>query len=300
MTEKQNDTEQINNTSPRRWKDSVSEGKFCAKRNKKERKLRKKRKRLKKIKSLLRFVLFVLLLFAGYQIVMLKGWYLKPTAFSAPDTETVKIINNNIVPSKIVYDNLKDLKTGDVPIFLMRVQPIKKRLFKIPVFKNIFVRRYGFPARIFVMVEERIPAAVLKTDLKSKPVAFVTSDGILVTNRNYMNNAETPSSIKIWIKSPKIDGDWTVKRVEYIEKIVKSVEAYSGEKVEYIDMRNPNDVYVKIETTNVRLGLLDSTVFDRIKRIYTILPQISDVDGNIKYIDLSWDKVNYLKLQKSE
>ena len=62
-------------------------------------------------------------------------------------------------------------------------------------------------------------------------------------------------------------------------------------------MNDPNDAYVKIETTNIRLGVLDSTVFERIKRIYTILPQIDGVEGTIKYIDLSWDKVNYLKMQ---
>ena len=54
----------------------------------------------------------------------------------------------------------------------------------------------------------------------------------------------------------------------------------------------------KSRKTSIRLGALDSTVFERIKRIYTILPQIKDMDSRIKYIDLSWDKVNYLKLKK--
>ena len=91
-----------------------------------------------------------------------------------------------------------------------------------------------------------------------------------------------------------------LKKYQEIEKIVQSVETYSNEKVEYIDMRKPNDVYVKIQTTSIRLGILDNTVFERIKRIYTILPQISEVNNKIKYIDLSWDRVNYLKLQKSK
>lgn len=63
-------------------------------------------------------------------------------------------------------------------------------------------------------------------------------------------------------------------------------------------MRKPNDVFVKIQTTSIRLGTLDSTVYERIKRIYTILPQITNVDSQIQYIDLSWDKVNYLKMKK--
>ena len=88
------------------------------------------------------------------------------------------------------------------------------------------------------------------------------------------------------------------KKIQEIERVVKAVETYSNEKVEYIDIRKSNDVFVKIHTINIRLGVLDSTVYERIKRIYTILPQISNVDSRIKYIDLSWDKVNYLKLQK--
>ena len=52
-------------------------------------------------------------------------------------------------------------------------------------------------------------------------------------------------------------------------------------------MRQPNDIYVRIQSTNIRLGVLDSTVFERIKRLYTILPQINELDSHIKYIDLT-------------
>jgi hypothetical protein len=43
--------------------------------------------------------------------------------------------------------------------------------------------------------------------------------------------------------------------------------------------------------------VLDSLVFERIKRIHTILPKLNSVDEKIKFVDLSWDNVNYLKLQ---
>ena len=182
----------------------------------------------------------------------------------------------------------------------MKVEPVKKEIFKIPVIRNMYVRRYGFPARIQIIVRERTPIAVIKTDLKAKPVAFFTSDGILITNKHYMNLAESEPVLKILTTYANLNKDISVEKIRYIEKIVKAVETYSNEKVEYIDMRNKNDVYVKIQTTSIRLGTLDSSVFERIKRIYTILPQISDVDGQIRYIDLSWDNVNYLKLKKSK
>ena len=80
-------------------------------------------------------------------------------------------------------------------------------------------------------------------------------------------------------------------------KIAKYVSVYSKEPVEYIDMRNPYDVYVKIKTVNIRLGKLDAGVYERIKRIPSILPQVKLVDAKVKYLDLSWEKVNYLKLE---
>ena len=108
------------------------------------------------------------------------------------------------------------------------------------------------------------------------------------------------SVLKILTTQQGLKKELSVQKIKEIEKIVKAVENYSNENVEYIDIRKPNDVFVKIKTTSIRLGTLDSTVFERIKRIYTILPQITEVNSKIKYIDLSWDKVNYLKLQKSK
>ncbi len=288
----------LTNEYPLNSQDAQNLAKHSVKVKQKERNIRKQRKKLNRWKTFLRIVVFGVLLFFIYQFIKLPGWYLKQDAFSKPDGITVEVVNNKIVPTSIVYKSLKDIKIRKIPIFMMSVKPIKKELFKIPVFKYIYVRRYGFPARIQIIVRERIPSAVIKTNLKDKPVAFATTDGILITNRNYMSLAEIPSALKILVKNPDFKRDWTIKRIEQIEKIVKDVEMYSSEKVKYIDMRNPNDVYVRIETTSVRLGVLDNTVTERIKRIYTILPQINDIDEQVKYIDLSWDKVNYIKLEQ--
>lgn len=278
------------------------EGQKSVKRKQKERKIRKQRKKLKMVKGILRFLVFALLVLCMYEIVMLPQWYLKKDAFSKPDKRLVTLVNNRLIPSSVLYDSIKKIKIKKVPIFLMSVRPIKREIYKIPVVKNVFVRRYGFPARVQIIVRERVPVTVIKSDIKQKPIAFVTTDGVMVVNPKYMEHAQSADTLVILAKNPNLEKDWNVKRAQYIEKIAKSVETYSQEKVEYVDMNDPNDVYVKIESTKIRLGVLDSTVFERIKRIYTILPQIDGVDGTIKYIDLSWDKVNYLKMQdkKSE
>lgn len=265
-----------------------------------ERKIRKKRKKLNRIKTFLRFIVLIILVLLSYQFIKLPQWYLPQDAFVKNDSRIVEIINNHIVPTPVIHQKLKGLYVPKLPIFLMKIKPIKQELFKLPIIKNIYIRRYGFPARIQIIIRERTPIAVIKTDLKAKPAAVFTSDGILIPNSKNMNLTDTKSLLKILTNNPQTGKNWTVKKVRYVERVVKAVETYSGEKVEYIDMRNPNDVYVKIHTTSIRLGALDSSVFERIKRIYTILPQIQEVDSQVKYIDLSWDKVNYLKLKKSK
>lgn len=279
--------------------DEFSLVKHSVKHKRIERKIRKKRKHVNRLKGFLRFVVLVLLIFLTYEFVKLPGWYLPSDVFKTPGAR-VEVVNNKIIPTYVINNSLKDIKVEKRPIFLFEVSPLKQELFKIPVIKKVYVRRYGFPARIQIIVREREPIALVKTELNAKPAAFFTSDGILIHNKNYMNLSDYSSVLKILTSKSSLDKDMGVSKIRYIEKIVKDVETYSDEKVEYIDMRNPNDVYVKIKTTSIRLGTLDSTVFERIKRIYTILPQITEVDSQIKYIDLSWDKVNYLKLKKSK
>lgn len=280
--------------------DEFAQPRHSVKRKQIERKIRKKRKRINRLKAFTRFLLFLLIIFLGYEFVMLPQWYLPKDAFTRRDGKVIQVVNNRIVSTPIIYESLKNLYVPKYPIFMMKVYPIKHELYKIPVIKNVYVRRYGFPARIQIIVRERIPMVVIKNQLNTKPIAFYTTDDILVTNKKYMDNAENNSTLKILTNQRIIGKDWDKAKIHKIENIAKSVELYSGENVQYIDMRNSNDVYVKIETVNIRLGTLDSTVFDRIKRIYTILPQIENVDSRIKYIDLSWDKVNYLKLNNEK
>lgn len=274
--------------------------KHYAKHQKTKRKIRKKRKKVSRLRTFAGFVVFVLLIFLAYRFVMLPQWYLPQDTFKKCDTQRIEIINNKLISTPIIIGSLKNVPIPKLPIFLMDVENIKKELYKNPVIKNVYVRRYAFPARIQIIIRERVPIVVMKSNLKSRPFAFFTSDGILVTNRLYMPFAENDSTLRIIMHYQKLGADWNSAKIEYLRKIVKAVEFYSNEKVLYIDMQNPNDVYIKIESTNIRLGALDSTVFERIKRIYTILPQIEDMNNRIKYIDLSWDKVNYLKLKQSK
>ena len=91
--------------------------------------------------------------------------------------------------------------------------------------------------------------------------------------------------------------NWDVKKVTTLKKVANLVETETGEKVEYIDCRNPKDVYIKIPSANIRLGSLNSGVFDKIQRLPSLLPQLSMLNKKVKYIDLRWE-TSYIKLDE--
>ncbi len=190
----------IENHSEHIVQDIQTIAKHSVKRKQKERQLRKQRKKLKKLRAYAKFVIFALLILGMYEFVKLPQWYLSSDAFSKPDTEAVKILNNEILTQNIIYDSLKNVSVPNVPIFLMSVNSIKHELFKIPVVKKVYVRRYGFPARIQIIIRERTPIAVVKSSLNSLPMAFATADGAFVTNNKYMSLVEIKPVLKIIIK----------------------------------------------------------------------------------------------------
>ena len=53
----------------------------------------------------------------------------------------------------------------------------------------------------------------------------------------------------------------------------------------------------ELPEVNIRLGEVDETIFNGIKRLPSILPQIVNLDKKIKYLDLRWDNANYIKLE---
>lgn len=290
----------FNSININKQEDEFKSVKHSVRHKQKERIVRKKRKKVNRLKSFLRLGLFILVSLVIYKFFLLSGWYLPVDTFKQPNSARIQILNNDIIPDYVLRQSLKDLKIIRLPIFLTGVKNIKKEIFKNPVIKKVYVRRYGFPARLQIIVRERVPIAIIKKTLNEQPVAFFTSDGILVLNKKYMNLKKYSDTLQILTLSQGIEKEITAKKIKEIENIVNLVETYSEEQVEYVDIRNPNDVFVKIQTTNIRLGTLDNTVEERIKRINTILPQINEVDGQVKYIDLSWDKVNYLKLKTKE
>ena len=243
------------------------------------------------------FVVNIVLIAGLVYLADMPQWYLKKDTFLKTDSNTVEILNNQIVSTSKILTALKTVEVPDVPIYMAKTDNLKEKLLEFTPIEEVYIRRYAFPARLQIIVREREPFITISPDAKVKPVAFFTKDGKLI-GREYLPLKSDYKTLLVLSYGNKGDDytKWDLKKLQRLEKIAKDVSVYSRQPVEYMDLRNPDDVYVKIKSVNIRLGRLDENVYERIKRIPSILPQVQLVDSKIKYLDLSWEKVNYLKL----
>ena len=264
-----------------------------------ERQIRKGRMWQERIRGIFRFFVSIGIICLLIFLVDLPQWYLDKSSFKVYNPDNVGIVGNKIVPSAKIFKVLHDIDVPNVPMFLFRTGEIQNRILKLGPVDEVYIRRYAFPARLDIIVREKIPSVVIAPDEKVQPVAFFTKDGTLV-GREYLPLPQEYKTIKVLSYGNKGDDyhKWNKDKIQKIEKIVRYIETYSKEPVLYLDFRNPNDIYAEIKTVKIRLGKLDETVFERIERIPSILPQVKLMDTKIKYLDLSWEKVNYIKLDE--
>ena len=265
--------------------------------NKMERQVRQSQMWLARFRVLLRLIIILLLVFVGYKLVKLPQWYLDKNIFNSPNNPSLEIMNNKIVPSYKILSALRKTNIPHVPIYKFETDEIKSNIMNLDPIDNVYVRRFWFPARLQIIVEEKIPVLTISPAENVPPIAFFAKGGTLI-GREYMPLNRSFHTVLVLSYGTKGDDyrNWDNEKIKFIDNIAKAVKISSGEDVQYVDFRNPKDVYVKIKTANIRLGELDDAVFERIKRIPSILPQVKMLDKPIKYIDLRWKNTNYIKL----
>ena len=263
-----------------------------------ERKVRKSQKQLKRLRFLYKLVLILGIILTALVILKLPQWKLSPRAFDSLHNPALEIKNNQIVPSQKILSALRRNQVPKNPIFLVKTDNLKKSIMQLEPVQNVYIRRLWFPARLQIFIVERTPVMTIAPNIDVPPIAFFSADGKLI-GREYMPLAENYEIFTVITYGSGDDyRNWDVNKVSNFRKIAALVEAESGEKIEYIDYRNPKDVYVKIPTVNIRLGGLNQTTFDKIRRLPSLLPQVKMINKKVKYIDLRWDNSNYIKLDE--
>ncbi len=291
----------LNNNNENLERDEIASQRYFqtrVSRKQQERFVRKTNMWLRRLRALIRFIFILLLIFLCYKIIRMKQWYMSPKAFDNLNSPYIEFLNNRIVPDNYILSALRQSKVPTVPIYMYDTRELKENILKLDPVDNVFIRRFWFPARLQIIVQESAPIITICPDENSPAVAFFTKSGKHI-GRDYLPLNDSYQTIKVLTYGNRGDDyrNLDKSRIESIEKIGKLVKSVSKEPLEYIDLRIPNDIYIQLKGIKIRLGKLDDTVNERIKRIPSIMPQIKTLDKKTKYVDLRWKDTNYIKLE---
>lgn len=267
------------------------------KQKKLERQVRKSRRRLNRLRALWKFFILITLMILCYMLVKLPQWRLHTNAFDDLNNPALQIVNNKIVPSQKILSALRRNQVSTKPIFLVKTDNLKESIKQLEPVQDVYIRRFWFPARLKIIIIERTPIITISPDIEVPPIAFFSADGKLI-GRDYMPLSPEFKTVRIITYGVGDDyRNWDKAKVNNFKKLATMVENASGEQVEYIDYRDPKDVFVKIPTVNIRLGSFNAGVYDKIQRLRTLVPQVKMLNKKIKYLDLRWDS-NFIKLDE--
>lgn len=262
-----------------------------------QRQIRRSQRRLNQLRSLWKLFIIIFLIVLGVGILKMPQWRLHKNAFDNLNSPALEIVNNRIVPDQKILSALRRNQVDTRPIFLVETENLKKSIMQLEPVRDVYIRRFWFPARLLIIIIERIPAITISPDTDVPPIAFFSSDGKLI-GREYMPLSPDFKTVKVITYGSGDDyRNWDKTKVNNFKRLAATIELDSGETVEYIDYRNPKDVYVKIPTVNIRLGSFNAETFDKIHRIPSLLPQVKMLNKKVKYLDLRWDSI-YIKLDE--
>ena len=262
-----------------------------------QRQVRKSQRRLNQLRALWKLFITIGLIGVGIFILKMPQWRLHSNAFDSLNSPALEIVNNRIVPSQKILSALRRNQVPLKPIFMVKTDNLKKSIMQLEPIQDVYIRRFWFPARMQIIIIERTPVITIAPDEKVAPIAFFSSDGKLI-GHDYMPLSNEFKTVRVLTFGRGDDyRNWDKTKINNFKKLAMTVEMASGETVEYIDYRNPQDVYVKIPTVNIRLGSFNAGTYDKIHRLPSLLPQVKMLNKKVKYVDLRWDS-NYIKLDE--
>ncbi len=267
-----------------------------------ERANRRKKMLFRQIYRLLRLFVIVCLCYFLYRALFMHQWYLRSDVFNKVENNGQLTIEGNIItPDYKVLAALRRVDLPHKPIYLISTTEMEENLSELPPVKKAYIRRFWFPARLLIRLEELTPVLSISPKEDVSPIAFFTECGKLI-GRDYLPLDKSYETFLVL--SYGVRGDdyhkWNAEKVNSILRLANEIELLSKEKIKYIDLRNPKDVYIQLETAKVRIGEVDDSVYLRIQDIGSILPKIKTLKNKkIKYVDLRW-KTNYLKIDNGK
>ena len=186
---------------------------------KKQRELRRRKIMLRRLRVFIRFLLIILLIYFGYRLYNCHMWFLNKEIFNTVENSALKITGNNITPSYKILNELRRVDVQGIPIFLLRTKELEQNVETLVPIKKVYIRRYWWPARLVIMVDERRPILTIAPSEDVQPIAFFAQGGVLI-GRDYL--PLNPSTKTYLILTYGTRGDdyrnWDEEKVSKIEK----------------------------------------------------------------------------------
>ena len=262
------------------------------------RQIKANRARLNRIRILISLIMIIMMCYCSKKILNLPQWYINMDKLSHADSSVLSIQGNNITPDYKIVNIIRQTQIPNVQIFRLDTRELEENILQLQTIKKVFIRRYWFPARLNVAVDERVPAFLLAPNLDSEPNSALTSDGVLIDHDYFpFKNPVKAKKLLTYGVRNGIDEVWDKKKVDELIKLTKAIEMYSNQEVQYVDIRDKSDVYIMLKDYLIRFGEINDTAQSRAKWIASILPQAEKYGKKTKYIDLRWEDSRYIRLE---
>jgi len=247
-----------------------------------------------------RLASYVFIIWVIFQISTLPFWYLNENIFASYPNKQLEFEGNNIISTKQIMKKLQEISLPDKPLYLIDTTSIEKKLEEMPPVKKVFIRRYWLPARLKIVIDERTPVLSIAPNHKVEPIAALTLDfyKVQILEKQYLPLPEGLKTYKIITYDDY--SAWKPSLTSYLHNLAQYLENAAGDKLIYLDIRNPDDVYAQMKNVRLRIGgIKGREIFDRIQKVNSVIPEAMKIKNNINYIDLRWNNAS-IKLQKSE
>ena len=264
---------------------------------KKRRKLHKFKIFLSQIRIFLRLVSIVFLALAFVFLVKNHGWYLPKDIFNTYPNQHLQFEGNSLISNVELLNAVRNVKIPDKAVYRMDIKQFEREIKKLSPVKHVYVKRFAFPASLKIVIEEKVPVVSIAPNNEVLPLAVFADDGTLIS-KEFLPAGLQIDTYKVLTYEDYYQ--WNKKQIEYLQFLAKTAETYSNEKVQYIDLRNPDDARIKLQSVSVRLGQLNRNVFKRLRKISAILPQTVNLSTQIDYVDLRWEDSAYIKLKNKD
>ncbi len=259
-----------------------------------------KRKLVRSSKILLciRALLIALILFSSYKILCSSKWYYPQKMFTSVKNGNISIVGAYITAPEKVLKIMKQVEIPKRPLYMLDVKGFEDKISEIKTVKTVHIRRYWFPARMEIVIEDKMPILMIAPNQTAKPAAFFVEDGTLL-GADLLPKNEKLYPLKVITTGEKDNFvKWDIEKIKFFINLAEKVTQYSGEDVEYIDYRQPNNIYIKIKSVLIDIGEPNENLYERLKSIKTILANIDKIDQKIEYVDLRWEVTKYIKIKE--